>query len=106
MSSPSVQSKVFTNISTKKYCSSTLARVLKKLLGEICLYIWKALTDLLSKVGNRIISHFLKIADAEAAIRAIKAQLVAQHVSFEQERMTHKDIEAKLQQQLDEYKSK
>ncbi|TGO57227.1 hypothetical protein BOTNAR_0206g00160 [Botryotinia narcissicola] len=46
------------------------------------------------------------VADAEAAIRALKAQLVAQHGSFEQKRKTYKDREARLKQQLDEYKSK
>ncbi|KAF7853575.1 uncharacterized protein EAF02_011880 [Botrytis sinoallii] len=78
----------------------------KELLGVILPLYMKLLAAPLCKVGNRIISRYHKVADAEAAIHALKAQLVAQHGSFEQERKTYKDREAILQQQLDEYKSK
>ncbi|TGO07392.1 hypothetical protein BTUL_0282g00030 [Botrytis tulipae] len=106
MSSPSVQSKAPTNLDARECRLSTVVRMSKKLLEGICLYIWKLLAAPLCKVGNRIISRYHKVADAEAAIHALKAQLVAQHGSFEQERKTYKDREARLQQQLDEYKSK
>ncbi|TGO60011.1 hypothetical protein BCON_0039g00420 [Botryotinia convoluta] len=78
----------------------------KKVLGGICLYIWKTLNVLLCKTGSRIISRHHKVAYAQAAIDALKAQLVAQFAQFETERKLHKDREAKLQQQLDEYKFK
>ncbi|TGO23336.1 hypothetical protein BPAE_0136g00290 [Botrytis paeoniae] len=106
MSSLSVQSKAPANLGTRKYCSSTVIRMSRKLLGGICLHIWKTLNVALCKAGNRIISRYHKVADAEAAIHALKAQLVAQHVRFEQERKTHKDKETKVQKQLDDYKSK
>ncbi|TGO41387.1 hypothetical protein BHYA_0022g00260 [Botrytis hyacinthi] len=106
MSSPSVQSKAPTNLGIRKCRISTVVRMSKKLLGGICLYIWQLLAAPLCKIGNRIISRYHKVADAEAAIRALKAQLIAQHGSFEQDRKTYKDREARLQQQLDEYKSK
>ncbi|TGO77166.1 hypothetical protein BELL_0120g00190 [Botrytis elliptica] len=106
MSSPSVQSKDPANLSIRRWRLSTVVRMSKKLLGGVCLCIWKLLAAPLCKVGNRIISRYRKVADAEAAIHALKAQLVAQHGSFEQERKTYKDREAILQQQLDEYKSK
>ncbi|KAF7948704.1 hypothetical protein EAE96_007898 [Botrytis aclada] len=106
MSSISVQSKAPASLGTIQYCLSTVIRMSKKHLGGICLYIWNTLTVALCKNGNRIISRYHKVADAEAAIHALKAQLVAQHVNFELERKTHRDREANLKKQLDEYKSK
>ncbi|KAF7902152.1 uncharacterized protein EAF01_007450 [Botrytis porri] len=106
MSSPSVQSIAPANLGTRKYCLSTVVQMSKKFLGGICLYIWKLLTVPLCKAGvsllstistrksirstlvdiflqlNHIISRYHRVADAQAALDALKAQLAAQHVGL------------------------
>ncbi|KAF5873976.1 uncharacterized protein Bfra_005443 [Botrytis fragariae] len=50
-----------------------------------------------------MISRYHRVADAQAAIDALKAKLVTQFAQFETERKLHKDREAKLRQQLEDY---